>query len=136
MIFLAVALGVSIYLWTTELFGQIAGIAALTIFALDPNILAHSQMIHTDVPFAALFFIGSYFLWRYLQVANWRNLLGLCLFSGLASVTKYSYSIMLLIWFVLSAWKIFSTEPQTSLFAGVPIVADRRQKAAGARTTV
>ena len=40
---------------------------AARLYGLDPNLLAHSQIIHTDVPFAAFFFTATYFFWRALN---------------------------------------------------------------------
>ena len=61
MIVLGIVLGVFVYLWSKKLFGLEAGIASLFIYCLDPTILAHSQLIHTDLMFTTFFFIGTYF---------------------------------------------------------------------------
>lgn len=129
MIALAAVLGLFICLWGKELFGVEAGLAALFLFILDPNILAHSQIIHTDVPFAAVGFIASYFFWRYLERANARNLLLFAAFSSLAPVTKYSYPMLFLIWIVLGALKVFSAAPQIDSFGASRVITSRRGKA-------
>jgi Dolichyl-phosphate-mannose-protein mannosyltransferase len=101
MIAVALLLGIFVYLWSKELFGVRAAVAALAIYALDPNILAHSQIIHTDVPFAAFFFIGTFFFWRTLNGFTWTRFLLTALFFALASVTKYSAFAILPIWAIL-----------------------------------
>jgi 4-amino-4-deoxy-L-arabinose transferase-like glycosyltransferase len=128
MIGLAVLLGLFVYLWSKELFGVEAALAALFLFALDPNILAHSNIVHTDVPFATFAFIATYFFWRYLKRANWPNLLFFCLCSGLAAVTKYSYPALLIIWLILGTLRIFQPAPQIDAFAAPRIIASRRGK--------
>ncbi|HTM08598.1 MAG TPA: glycosyltransferase family 39 protein [Verrucomicrobiae bacterium] len=129
MIVLATVLGVFIYLWGKELFGVEAGLAALFLFVLDPNFLAHGQIVHTDVPFAVFGFIATFFFWRYLQRANWTNLLFFSLFMALAAVTKYSYTVLFVILIVLGALKIFSATPQVDSFAASRLVTSRRGKA-------
>src|SRR5262247_785912 len=61
MIAVAVLLGCFVYVWSNALFGAQAAIAAAFFYALDPNILAHSAVFNTDLPFTAWFFLGSYF---------------------------------------------------------------------------
>ncbi|HUK40587.1 MAG TPA: tetratricopeptide repeat protein, partial [Candidatus Acidoferrales bacterium] len=111
MIAVGIVLGIFVYWWSKELFGLVAGAASLFFYCLDPNILAHSQLIHTDLPFAAFFFIGTYFFWRALKRLTWRNLLLTALCFGLASSTKYSYAAILAAWGILGLVKVFSPEP-------------------------
>jgi hypothetical protein len=61
MLGLGVILGLLVFCWTRELYGLNAAFAALVLYLLDPNILAHSPIIHTDIPFALAFFGGTYF---------------------------------------------------------------------------
>ena len=74
MIILSIVLATFVYRWAQELFGVQAAVAALFFYGLDPNIIAHSAMVHTDMPFAAVFFIGTYYFWRCLRQLNWSNL--------------------------------------------------------------
>jgi hypothetical protein len=122
-------LGIFVYLWTRKLYGVVGGVAALFLFALDPNILAHSQIIHTDLPFAAFFFIGTYFFWRTLRHLTWPNLLLACVFSALAAITKYSYPAILIAWAVVGVSQIFSSEPQLSKLGKTRTLSDRWKKA-------
>jgi hypothetical protein len=128
MVLLGMALGIFVYRWSKELFGFGAAAVALFLFAFDPNILAHSQVVHTDVPFAAFFFAGSYFFWRALGRLTRRNLLLTALFFALASATKYSYWAILLAWAILGAAKIFSSEPLLCELGGVRSVSQRGRK--------
>jgi len=58
---MSVLLGFFVFLWSKELFGLNAGIFALFLYAFEPNILAHSRLISTDLGFTCLFFISLYF---------------------------------------------------------------------------
>jgi|GEM_PF-260680 len=110
----AVVLGLLIFRWSRELFGIEAAIAALFLYGLDPNILAHSQVVHTDIAFATMFFIGTYFYWHALEKLTWANLALTALFFGLASITKYGYPVMLITWGLLGLAKVFSSTLQVS----------------------
>lgn len=111
MIALGITLGVFVYLWAKAIFGLKAAIAAIFIYCLDPNILAHSQIVHTDIPFAIFFFISSYFLCRVLGELTWPNLFSTFLFFGLAAITKFSFLTVVPIWIILGMVKVFSSEP-------------------------
>lgn len=128
MIALAVILGTLVFTWSTKLFGFEAGIAALFLFAFDPNILAHSQIIHTDVPFALFFFLSIYGFWRFWEQASWRNLFLTSLFFGLATITKYSYVAIIPVWIVLGLAKVCSPEPLISTFTRSRAIAGWRGK--------
>jgi hypothetical protein len=106
----------------------VAAIAALFLFTFDPNILAHSQMIHTDLPFSAFFFIGTYFLWRALRHLTWPNLLLACVFSALAAITKYSYPAIWIVWALLGLVNVFSSEPLRSSLGGAHLISSRWKK--------
>jgi hypothetical protein len=127
MIALAVALGLLVFCWARELYGLAAAIAALTLYVLDPNLLAHSSIIHTDVPFALAFFGGTYFFWRTLKEVTWFNWLGTVAFFSLSAVTKFSFVTILPIWGLLALSVIFSSQ-MLRLPSGL-LIADRARKA-------
>ena len=112
MIALAVLLGFFVYLWSREIFGPDAAIASAFFYTLDPNILAHSSVVHTDLPFATFFFIGTYFFWRTINHSDWKTLLLTALCFGLAAVTKHSFPAVFLIWVVLGLISILLLRPQ------------------------
>ena len=58
---LALLLGGFIYRWSKELFGFEAALASLFLYGLDPNILAHSQIVHTDIAFTGVIFYRQLF---------------------------------------------------------------------------
>ena len=129
MIALGIVLGVFVYLWSKELFGLAAGIVSLIVYCLDPNILAHSPLVHTDLAFATFFFIGTYFLWRVLNQLTWARILLTALFFGLAANTKYSYLAILVVWGILGLLKVVSSEPQRCAIGKARQLYTRREKA-------
>jgi hypothetical protein len=130
MIVVGVLLGISVYLCSKRLFGVEAAVAALFIFALDPNILAHSQIIHGDISFTLFFFLGSYFFWLFLERASWPNLFLTSLFFGLAAITKYTYTAIVPVCLILGAARILSSRPQVAALGAPREVRSRWEKAA------
>jgi hypothetical protein len=114
MVGLALLLGFFVYLWAKEVYGFPAALAALIFYALDPNLLAHAPLVHTDLPFAAFFFIGSYFFCRTLERLTWPHLVLTSVFFGLAAVTKYSFVIIFPVWGLLGLLRLLSPAPQWS----------------------
>jgi Dolichyl-phosphate-mannose-protein mannosyltransferase len=124
MISLAAMLGIFVFLWGRAVFGLAAGGAALMLYSFDPNIIAHSSIVHTDVPFALCFFAGTYFFWRTWKQFTWANLLCTALFFALSVITKFSFFVILPIWAILGTIRAFSSEPQQSQVTS-PSVVDR-----------
>ena len=112
MIGLGMVLGVFVFLWTREVYGFLAAAAALFAYCLDPNILAHGPIIHTDIPFTTFSFICCYYFWRSLHDLNWTNLALTSLFFGFAAITKYSFLTILPIWCVWGLLAIYLTPTQ------------------------
>jgi len=95
IIFLSTLLGYFVFRWARDLWGVPAGLLALFLYVLDPNIVAHSQLVTTDLGVACLIFVTIYFLWRFLR---WRRNLDLVLAGvllGLAQATKLSALLLL-----------------------------------------
>jgi len=114
MVGMGVFLGIFIFIVGRELYGFAAAVAALTIYALDPNIIAHSSIIHTDIPFTLFLFGSTYFFWRSLSTTSLLNALLAALFFALAAITKFSFVAILAIWTTLGAFQLFGLQSQES----------------------
>src|SRR5262249_30058702 len=55
MLLLGLALGLLVYAWSRALFGPAGGVFSLALFCFDPNFIAHSGLVTTDVG-SSLFF--------------------------------------------------------------------------------
>ncbi len=53
------------YLWARDLFGRRAGWLALMLCAFSPNLIAHGQLVTTDLPLACFSTLALYNLWRF-----------------------------------------------------------------------
>jgi hypothetical protein len=90
VILTALLLGAFIYAWTKELAGTLAGLFALLLYAADPNVLAHSHYVTTDIGIATFVFIASYCFVRFLKRPAPGRVLLAGLTLGLAQVAKFS----------------------------------------------
>ncbi|OIP58719.1 MAG: hypothetical protein CO143_02020 [Candidatus Moranbacteria bacterium CG_4_9_14_3_um_filter_45_14] len=86
----AVVLGIAIFLWTKELSGTLAGLFAVTLYAFDPNIIAHNHYVTTDIGIAAFLFFAFYFFVRFLKNPSLKNVIIAGIFLGLAELAKVS----------------------------------------------
>ena len=111
MILLGVSLGVLVFFWANKLYGTLAGFVALGLYSLDPNIIGHTPIVHTDIPLTLFSFAGTYFFWRLLKEVTCLNWLFSSLCLALAIITKFSGFALLFIWGLLAIVRIFSPEP-------------------------
>lgn len=84
------ALGVLIYLFAAEIFGFIAGLFGLALFAFDPNFLAHGALVTTDAGSACLFLAAVYSFYRYCARPSWTRLLLSGFVTGLLLAAKFT----------------------------------------------
>jgi hypothetical protein len=106
---LGVALAVLVFLWSREMFGFTGGILSLALFCFDPNFIAHSGLVTTDVGVALFMFGTIYCLWRLSQRLTTLNLVLFLLFFGLTFTAKFSAVLLLpIFWLTLTGWMVFS----------------------------
>ena len=99
-------LGLTLALWVRSRFGELAGIAALILYALDPNFIAHGRYVTTDVPAACLGFLSVISWLAWLERGRKRDLAFAALALGLAMATKFSMPYLLPIHVVLAAVQV------------------------------
>jgi 4-amino-4-deoxy-L-arabinose transferase-like glycosyltransferase len=91
---LGVLLGAVVFRWTRDLFGTSAALVALGVYALDPNLIAHSRLSTTDLGLAAMMTIAMWRLWAWLEKPTRWNLLLVGLTAGAAMATKFTGLIL------------------------------------------
>jgi hypothetical protein len=92
------------------------------MYSLDPNMIAHTPIVHTDVPFALFLFAGTYFFWRTLRNVSCFDWSLSALFFSLGVITKFSALVTPLIWGALGISRILSSEPSRLRFSAGSIV--------------
>ena len=80
--------------WAFRLWGRSAAIVAMALAALEPNLIAHSSLVTTDLGAALFLFLAVYLLWEYAASPSWPLLLGIGVVTGLALASKYSTVIL------------------------------------------
>jgi hypothetical protein len=95
MVALTLALGVLIFSYARLLFGVGAAVFSVLIYSLEPTVLAHGRIVHTDLPAALTFLLFFFVLQLYLRKRSLRRALLLGLVTGLSLVTKFSMIVLL-----------------------------------------
>ena len=116
---LALLLGSVVFLWAKQLFGREAALLALLLYSLEPNILAHSALVHTDLGAACFTFIAVYCFYRLVQRVSLTHLAFAGVALGLALVTKFSTITLIPILVVLAAFVGILQGPIELQLAGV-----------------
>src|SRR5690606_19303560 len=107
--------GAFCFVWARELYGTLAGLAALTLWCFSPNILAHSELITPDAAATACGIAAAYFFWRWLKVPTWTRAACAGLLLGLAELSKMSWLFLFALWPLLWAfWRLTSREHRWS----------------------
>jgi hypothetical protein len=121
MIWLTLLLGALVFRWGRQLAGPTAGLVALALLLLDPNVLAHGRLITNDVPVTAAFLLTIYAFWGYAQSGRrpWLALTGVGL--GLAALSKYSAALLLPMLGLLALWLTWRRRSWRPLLALLPI---------------
>jgi 4-amino-4-deoxy-L-arabinose transferase-like glycosyltransferase len=103
---LAVALSLVIFVAAREWFGTTAALAALTLAVFDPNLLAHSGLVTTDVGVSLFFLMAIYSFYRYVKQPTPLRLLIAGLAAGLLLAAKHSGILIIPMLFLLIVWEI------------------------------
>jgi len=94
MVLLGIVLGILLFCWARELFGFWTATSVLALYCVEPNVLAHSSLVTTDLGMACFSFGAFYFLWRMTRNLTWANGIAAAGFFALAQVSKFSALIL------------------------------------------
>jgi 4-amino-4-deoxy-L-arabinose transferase-like glycosyltransferase len=112
---LAVALSLVIFFATREWFGTTASLVALTLVVFDPNILANSGLVTTDLG-ATLFFLATiYAFFLYVKQPTLLRLAIAGVVFGLLLATKHSGVMLGPMLAVLVGWEVAFAQKGTRL---------------------
>ncbi len=86
-VILSIFLSFFVFKWANELYGVKSAIFALFLYVFCPNIIAHSQLVTTDLAGSCFVFLSLYFFWRLIKQKSMLNtvLAGVSLGFALAS---------------------------------------------------
>ena len=106
---LAIGLCLFVFLTAREWFGDTAGLIALTLAVFDPNILANSALVTTDIGVSCFFVASIWTFYRYIVRPTPARLLVAGVTTGLLLATKHSGILIGPMLLPLIAWEIFVT---------------------------
>jgi hypothetical protein len=81
--------------WSYRLWGSGAALLAMALASLEPNLIAHSSVVTTDVGATLFILLSVYLLWEYLNSTRWWLLAGTGIAVGFALVSKFSAILVL-----------------------------------------
>lgn len=93
-VLLSVALAMAVAKWAAELWGPAGGTLALFLYAFDPTINAHAQLVTTDLGFALFATLFLHQLRRYLREPRRVRLIASGAALGLALGAKFSALVL------------------------------------------
>jgi Dolichyl-phosphate-mannose-protein mannosyltransferase len=113
MALLGVALGGLIFAWSRRLWGDAGGLVSLGLYVFCPNFLANAPLATSDVAMslALLAACGAY--WRQTRRLDWKTGLLSVVVVALTCVTKFSFVLLLPIFALMIAIRLWSDEPLT-----------------------
>ncbi len=113
---LGALLAVLVYFWARELFGFAGAALAMLLFCCDPNMVAHSGLVTTDLGITLFIFGAIYFFWRVCRRIERASVILFLSFFALAFVTKFS-AVLLIPMFLLVALARMVSSKEWSLRA-------------------
>ena len=103
---LALGLCLVVFLAAREWFGNAAGLIALTLVVFDPNVLAHSALVTTDIGVSCFFVAAIWTFYRFATRPTLIRLLLVSLATGLLLATKHSGILIGPMFISLIAWEV------------------------------
>lgn len=104
-----------VFHWARLLYGFIPAMFTLAMYVLDPNIIAHSQLVTTDVYLTGFMILSFYALWRFARSRSIGSGL-LCLTAlGISQITKYNAIVLFPLFLVTLVLYDFHKDRQISL---------------------
>jgi hypothetical protein len=79
-----------VFHWSRKLYGFIPALISLTLYVLDPNLIAHSEFVATDIPIIAMMLFSCYWLWRFANSRSWKDFWIFSFVLGLSQLAKYT----------------------------------------------
>ena len=94
----------AVFRWAHTLYGLAPAFLALLLYVFDPNIIAHSRLMTTDIYGTGMISLTFFTFWLYSKHRNWQYAALSAVTLGLSQLAKYSsaylYPVLVLIVFI------------------------------------
>jgi hypothetical protein len=84
-----------VFHWSRELYGFYAGLVALALYIFDPNIIAHSQLVTTDIYVTGTILFACYGIWKFANTRRVRDGILSAFTLGFSELAKYTSVVLL-----------------------------------------
>ena len=125
-ILLTVILGLLIFKFARELFGDLASVLAVALFTLEPTVLAHGRVVQTDIPATLGYLLLFFTMYRYFQKPSLKHAGWIGVAAGLALLAKFSMLLagpVIAVFFVILLWRARPQLPVRTLALHLGIIA-------------
>ena len=92
------------YTWARQLYGLRAGTVALALWCSNPTVIAHAQLITSDLAGVSCGVFAAFAFWKWLNSGTWWLAIYSGLALGLALLAKTTCLILLPIWCLVFAY--------------------------------
>jgi 4-amino-4-deoxy-L-arabinose transferase-like glycosyltransferase len=107
MIVITLALGLLIFIYGRQLFGSQAAVFAVALFSLEPTMLGHGWIVHTDIAAAFGYLLFFFVLQHFCRAPTFRRAVYFGLATGFALLTKFSLIIIVPVFVVALAYAVW-----------------------------
>jgi len=101
-----ILLALAVFFGARGMFGTAAGFVALALLAFEPNVIAHSALVTTDVAFSLFLFLSVYAFYRFAQSPSAWRLIGVGAAAGLALASKHTGILVFPILVLLALFEV------------------------------
>lgn len=110
MVLLTMLLGILIFVYGRQLFGTRAALLSVAMFTLEPTMLAHGWIVHTDIAAALGYLLFWFALQAYYSKPTISYALVFAISTTFALLTKFSLTILVPIFAGVLAFLIFRAQ--------------------------
>jgi 4-amino-4-deoxy-L-arabinose transferase-like glycosyltransferase len=80
----------AVFGWSRSLYGALPALFSLFLYVFDPNLIAHGQLVTTDLYAAGMVLFSAYALWLWTRRRDLKHALLFGVVVGLAQLAKYT----------------------------------------------
>jgi len=109
MVAVTVALGILLFLATRRWFGSVAAVFAVILYTLEPTILGHGRLVHTDIPATFMYLLFFFAIDAYRKSPSTSRAAAMGMVTAMALLTKFSMIVLLpvlAVFILFRAWQM------------------------------